>query len=120
MLVQRFHQHSWGQFDEQLDQAQKQSEDMQETAGQGATQNPEAMLSRMARPQQQDVVDVSDGLVPLVVTGTRSGLNSPVLETGAQTSPSRQRLAPPTPHVPLGGGTAEIGVHHLTQRTNRI
>ena len=83
---------------------QQQSAEMQQTAKQSTTQNPEAMLFRMVRAQQ-DVVNVSDFLVPPGGAGTRSGLKSPVLESGQPTSHLGQRLAPPTPHVPFGGRT---------------
>ena len=114
MLEQRFHKHFWGQFTEQLEKAQQQSAEMQQTAKQSTTQNPEAMLFRMVRAQQ-DVVNVSDGLVPPGGAGTRSGLKSPVLKSGPPTSPLGQRLAPPTPHVPLGGRTPpSAGMRNLS------
>ena len=100
LLEQRFQKHFWVSFAEQLEQAQKQRAGMQQTDGQGTTQNLEAMLHWMVRSQQH-VVEVHDGLVPPVGAGTRNGPNSPILESGAPTSPLKQLLVFPTPRVPL-------------------
>ena len=50
----------WVQFSQQLEQAQKQRAGMQQTDGQGTTQNLEAMLHWMVRSQQHKV-QVHDG-----------------------------------------------------------
>ena len=94
---------------------------MQQTAEQGITQNPEAILHRIVR-SQQNVVNVSGGLVPPIGTGTRSGLNSPAFESGAPTSPMGKRWASPTPRAPLvqtpatppGGAPPSAGLGNLS------
>ena len=86
----------------QLEQPQKQSAELQQTAVQGATQNLEAMLRRMAR-SQQNVLQVLDGGAEKCAQQSRSGARRTNFTL----------LAPPTPRVPLvpAPGT-QVGEHH--------